>query len=285
MVYAQSIPKYSYFAVGKLVNPSADSVSSHSHLRPSSPPTQGFESPGFDSPHWDSSSKKSPSPPSPVIPDVCPRPEGGISYPPSAHWEFVTRAAADNLDTMKQQLLHPTEVVPDADRGRRRNSWSGSRDRGIGRAELHSAPGSSRTSPYPSPNASPLLSYDSLPPIPSLQILPAPSGMGQLDRPTSTPAYGASFYGILPYYTGELSGQLSSGGNLSDEGLLSGKPIHGLSAINTVSTTTVTAEASERRRKTDANFACPVPGCGRTFTRHFNLKGAFHGCPSEMVLT
>ncbi|KAF9648721.1 hypothetical protein BDM02DRAFT_3081668, partial [Thelephora ganbajun] len=38
-------------------------------------------------------------------------------------------------------------------------------------------------------------------------------------------------------------------------------------------TTTATAEASERRRKTDANFACPVPGCGSTFTRHFNLKG------------
>jgi hypothetical protein len=41
-------------------------------------------------------------------------------------------------------------------------------------------------------------------------------------------------------------------------------------------TTTVNTavEASERRRKTDANFACPVPGCGSTFTRHFNLKGA-----------
>ncbi|KAG2086597.1 uncharacterized protein F5147DRAFT_588459 [Suillus discolor] len=34
-----------------------------------------------------------------------------------------------------------------------------------------------------------------------------------------------------------------------------------------------TAGASHRRRKQDANFLCPVPGCGSTFTRSFNLKG------------
>ncbi|KAH8104880.1 hypothetical protein DFH11DRAFT_1519346 [Phellopilus nigrolimitatus] len=38
-------------------------------------------------------------------------------------------------------------------------------------------------------------------------------------------------------------------------------------------TTHATADASQRRRRTEANFACPVPGCGSTFTRHFNLKG------------
>ncbi|KAG6337099.1 hypothetical protein ID866_1973 [Astraeus odoratus] len=31
--------------------------------------------------------------------------------------------------------------------------------------------------------------------------------------------------------------------------------------------------ASHRRRKQEANFLCPVPGCGSTFTRSFNLKG------------
>ncbi|KAF8150134.1 hypothetical protein B0H34DRAFT_639113, partial [Crassisporium funariophilum] len=38
-------------------------------------------------------------------------------------------------------------------------------------------------------------------------------------------------------------------------------------------TTGRTANASHRRRKQDANFACTVPGCGSTFTRGFNLKG------------
>jgi hypothetical protein len=38
-------------------------------------------------------------------------------------------------------------------------------------------------------------------------------------------------------------------------------------------TTPATASASSNRRKSEANFVCPVPGCGSTFTRHFNLKG------------
>ncbi|KAG8787245.1 hypothetical protein FRC15_009644 [Serendipita sp. 397] len=38
-------------------------------------------------------------------------------------------------------------------------------------------------------------------------------------------------------------------------------------------TTPATAKASEGRRKGEASFVCPVPGCGSTFTRHFNLKG------------
>ncbi|KAH9053647.1 hypothetical protein EDB87DRAFT_1569144 [Lactarius vividus] len=28
-----------------------------------------------------------------------------------------------------------------------------------------------------------------------------------------------------------------------------------------------------KRRINDAKFVCPIPGCGSTFTRHFNLKG------------
>lgn len=40
-------------------------------------------------------------------------------------------------------------------------------------------------------------------------------------------------------------------------------------------TTPATANASSSRRKSEANFVCPVPGCGSTFTRHFNLKGAY----------
>ncbi|KAF7374415.1 Calcineurin responsive transcriptional factor [Mycena sanguinolenta] len=38
-------------------------------------------------------------------------------------------------------------------------------------------------------------------------------------------------------------------------------------------TTVRTIKASHNRRKQEATFICPVPGCGSTFTRSFNLKG------------
>jgi len=206
------------------------------------------------------------------------RSEGGISFPPSAHSDFITR----NLETGGHQFLHPTETLPSITRGHQRRSSSGSRDRGIG-GMLHSAPGSARISPYPSPRTSPLLGYDSLPYIPSPQSIPVSSGMGR-GRPVSMPAYGASSYGIPPGGIGELG----TGGNLSDT--LGDKSTQGVNSASAVVskpnvTTTATAEASERRRKTDANFACPVPGCGSTFTRHFNLKGALRRPLREMVLT
>ena len=40
-------------------------------------------------------------------------------------------------------------------------------------------------------------------------------------------------------------------------------------------TTTATQAASASRRRNDAIFKCPVPGCGSTFTRRFNLRGAY----------
>ncbi|KAG1820956.1 uncharacterized protein BJ212DRAFT_1550129 [Suillus subaureus] len=54
-------------------------------------------------------------------------------------------------------------------------------------------------------------------------------------------------------------------------------PAQTLASQISVTKQTVTSErtagASHRRRKQDANFLCPVPGCGSTFTRSFNLKG------------
>ncbi|KZV86216.1 hypothetical protein EXIGLDRAFT_622206 [Exidia glandulosa HHB12029] len=38
-------------------------------------------------------------------------------------------------------------------------------------------------------------------------------------------------------------------------------------------TTSATQAASASRRRNDACFKCPVPGCGSTFTRRFNLRG------------
>ncbi|GJJ06317.1 hypothetical protein Clacol_000508 [Clathrus columnatus] len=46
-------------------------------------------------------------------------------------------------------------------------------------------------------------------------------------------------------------------------------------------TTTATQNASANRRRNDANFRCPVPGCGSTFTRRFNLKGHLRSHTSE----
>lgn len=40
-------------------------------------------------------------------------------------------------------------------------------------------------------------------------------------------------------------------------------------------TTTATQAASASRRRNEAQFHCPVPGCGSTFTRRFNLRGGF----------
>lgn len=40
-------------------------------------------------------------------------------------------------------------------------------------------------------------------------------------------------------------------------------------------TTSATQLASASRRRNEANFVCPVPGCGSTFTRRFNLRGTF----------
>ncbi|KAG8864608.1 hypothetical protein FRB96_005112 [Tulasnella sp. 330] len=46
-----------------------------------------------------------------------------------------------------------------------------------------------------------------------------------------------------------------------------------LQVEKTVVTTTATQAASAQRRRNDAIFKCPVPGCGSTFTRRFNLRG------------
>ncbi|EIW70661.1 hypothetical protein TREMEDRAFT_61169 [Tremella mesenterica DSM 1558] len=61
-------------------------------------------------------------------------------------------------------------------------------------------------------------------------------------------------------------------------------------------TSVATEVASTSRRTNDGIFKCPIPGCGSTFTRHFNLKGhlrshnderpykcLYDGCPKSIV--
>lgn len=141
-------------------------------------------------------------------------------------------------------------------------SWgiSGSPDPyGGGYERRSSSPyGSNRVSPYPSPNASPRPRYDDLPRDDALD------GLG-------------------------ISSSYPNGGYSSQNGSRGPSPIPGQTpSLVTVGGTAVplavskqnvttgrTAKASHNRRKQEATFVCPVPGCGSTFTRSFNLKGQF----------
>jgi uncharacterized Zn-finger protein len=130
--------------------------------------------------------------------------------------------------------LHPQETVP-AIRGHFRRASSGSR----GSRGDWSNPSSSRPSPYPSPHASPRVPYEDLPNDLSNVPLAGREQMLQVEQGLDV-------------------------GQESEPGTIVSKP-------NV--TTGRTANASHKRRKQDANFKCPVPGCGSTFTRSFNLKG------------
>ena len=157
-----------------------------------------------------------------------------------------------------------------------------------------------RMSPYPSPNASPRVRYEEL----ELDLglgngagagggggggggggLGLGIGLGDLGEPPVSAGFseevGLSGRGT---YSGLDAG---TGGSQKAESVVSNnngerKPRSHLgtasdilpSQIPKVNVTTGrTANASHRRRKQDANFACTVPGCGSTFTRGFNLKG------------
>jgi hypothetical protein len=91
-----------------------------------------------------------------------------------------------------------------------------------------------RSSPYPSPNASPARVPHGLPDV---------GGMNVFDT------YGATA-------AGPDSAQLNT-----------------TNPPRKLVTTKATHDASSARRKNEPGFVCPVPGCGSTFTRSFNLKG------------
>ncbi|KAG5646140.1 hypothetical protein DXG03_004379 [Asterophora parasitica] len=114
--------------------------------------------------------------------------------------------------------------------------------------------GSSRPSPYPSPNASPNVR----------------GRYAGLERPDEFDFTG------LEVELGLVGGVGGGGlGAVGGEGGLLGAGLGEMAVVSKQNVTTGrTANASQKRRKQDANFMCPVPGCGSTFTRSFNLKGA-----------
>ena len=168
-----------------------------------------------------------------------------------------------------------------------------------------------RMSPYPSPNASPRVRYDELELDPDLTLGSATNGnlngggnmglgmgmgMGMGDMSETPVSAGFSEEVGLSGRGTYSSLDVSAGGSQKAESVVStnngrersqtrqsrsgqitpnlpgtdGLPTQ-IPKVNV--TTGRTANASHRRRKQDANFACTVPGCGSTFTRGFNLKG------------
>ena len=223
-------------------------------------------------------------------------PQPGMMFPPASHTqqEFLQR---------QRQFLHPTEPVQSITRGQHhRRSSSGSRERGIGgmmglgggggmvgnvAGWTGSSASSARASPYPSPSASPRFNPGALPPQDlGLSGLAGPGmgsmmGMGMGMPPSLSGQMGMASPNMA---AGSVNGQItvrSRQGVLQVDmpGAEGGVP---MTVTRPHVTTPSTAKASHDRRKQPANFACPVPGCGSTFTRHFNLKGAWSSCVSRV---
>jgi hypothetical protein len=153
-----------------------------------------------------------------------------------------------------------------------------------------------RMSPYPTPNASPRVRYTELELDPDLTLgsgdnksgtMGLGMGMGDLGEPPVSAGFSeevalsrrGSYAGLDSTIAGAGGSQkaesVASGGERSQTRQSRSNVPDVLPAqVPKVNVTTGrTANASHRRRKQDANFACTVPGCGSTFTRGFNLKG------------
>ena len=211
-------------------------------------------------------------------------------------------ASNPNLSSDNQRSFSPGM-------GHFRRASSGSRsDRG---AELWGTLGTQgtlaaprRMSPYPSPNASPRVRYTDLEVDADLTLgngdnksgsgaaMGLGMGMGDLGEPPTSAGFSdevalsrrGSYAGLDATIAGASGSQKAesvvSAGERSQSrqprsNVPSGSQTDVLPAqVPKVNVTTGrTANASHRRRKQDANFACNVPGCGSTFTRGFNLKG------------
>ncbi|KAG8710683.1 hypothetical protein FRC08_016849 [Ceratobasidium sp. 394] len=80
---------------------------------------------------------------------------------------------------------------------------------------------------------------------------------------------GSGSHRASPYHSPHASPRMLPGDDNTNYGGFSlTKPVERVHV-----TTPATREASSNRRTAQANFKCPVPGCGSTFTRHFNLRG------------
>lgn len=193
-------------------------------------------------------------------------------YPPTAHGDFVrsqqgSQFLSPSLQMPQLMRIHPSHShsqslsnsLPRSDSQKHyRRASSGSRaERGpsAGTWDGSDLVGSNRPSPYPSPNASP-------------RGRPVPLGSERQDEYN---------FDNINMSNGDHSGGL--GINLvhadgSGRGGLHQQQQQISAVVSKPNVTTGrTADASQKRRKQEATFVCPIPGCRSTFTRSFNLKG------------
>lgn len=154
------------------------------------------------------------------------------------HSNAMMYPPSSQQEFINRHYLYPQEPLPPI-RGHSRRASSGSRGASGAADGSWSGLSSNRASPYPSPSASPRVRYDDLP---------------------SIPLTGRSASLLRPDPAQDMMGNVVATNN--------GGPV-----MKQTVTSERTAGASHRRRKQEANFLCPVPGCGSTFTRSFNLKG------------
>ncbi|KAL4258254.1 C2H2-type domain-containing protein [Pleurotus pulmonarius] len=207
----------------------------------------------------------------------------GFLFPPSSQQDFLSRQqylTPSGMVGMGGSLGGPLDGNVASIGGQRhyRRASSGTRsERGIS-SYSNSGPGfnaslgggvegawsgnsSARASPYPSPNVSPRVHYGDLP---SNLDAPAMGGVGS-NRPGNYDNSG------LPGMNTPMVGVATVNGVMAPS-VPSGVQVPVVVSKPNV-TTGRTANASHKRRKQEATFVCPVPGCGSTFTRSFNLKG------------
>ncbi|KAF8839468.1 hypothetical protein BDN67DRAFT_969944 [Paxillus ammoniavirescens] len=118
----------------------------------------------------------------------------------------------------------------------------------------------SHPSPYPIPSTTP----SQLPPM-SQALSPNDLKPENFYTPTSTELYNQALA------SSSAAGAEGSGHYASSSGVPRLPPI--LQVEKKQVTTSATQAASASRRRNEAHFICPVPGCGSTFTRRFNLRG------------
>jgi hypothetical protein len=233
---------------------------------------------------------------------------GGFLFPPPSDFlaSLTGSAPGSNASNANNAFLtHDTLPLPlppirslspgSANKGHYRRASSGSRsERG---AESWAAAGGgllpSRVSPYPSPNASPRVRYDDLPPVPGSAgyegevALSGRMGMGgglgpygfggnpQQQQQQRQQQQGGDVSG----FGNEAGGRAYGDGDGLGFGAGDGAVVGQAAVVSKPNVTTGrTANASHKRRKQEATFVCPVQGCGSTFTRSFNLKGWLSFC-------
>jgi hypothetical protein len=131
--------------------------------------------------------------------------------------------------------------------------------------------------PYFAPNATALYNHAQ---VLAASSSPAPDSHSATSTPS--PAHSAAgLPGAATHYGVTGAGPPGTGAGVA-AGVTRLPPI--LQVEKQQVTTSATQMASASRRRNEAHFVCPVPGCGSTFTRRFNLRGAFLALPFSRFL-